>query len=62
MSKMVNWITENWKQFWVHGTYVYSKEEGIPNQSGMYVVVPIKLICEEYGITADDLMYGVVAE
>ena len=51
MSKMVKWITKNWKQIWGYGSYI----EG---ESGMYVVVPVEMICEEYGISRDELIYG----
>jgi hypothetical protein len=51
MSKMVKWITKNWKQIWGYGSYI----EG---ESGMYVVVPVEMICEEFGISRDELIYG----
>ena len=51
MVAVVNWIREHWPQIWGHGTYI----EG---ESGMYVVVPVELICAEFGVTADTLIYG----
>ena len=51
MSALVNWVREHWKSIWGHGTYI----EG---ESGMYVVVPVELICAEFGISRNELIYG----
>tara|TARA_R100000152_G_C6774355_1_gene202070 strand:+ start:302 stop:481 length:180 start_codon:yes stop_codon:yes gene_type:complete len=51
MSALVNWITKNFHQINGYGSYI----EG---ESGMYVVVPVKLICSEYGISRNELIYG----
>ena len=51
MSAVVNWVREHWPQIWGHGTY-------IKGESGMYVVVPVELICAEFGISRQELIYG----
>ena len=51
MVAIVNWIREHWPQIWGHGTY-------IKGESGMYVVVPVELICAEFGISRQELIYG----
>jgi hypothetical protein len=55
MSELVNWITKHYSQIWGHGTYI----EG---ESGMYVVVPLKLIYSEFNITRNELINGVGEE
>ena len=54
MSKMVEWITKHWRQINGYGSYI----EG---ESGMYVVVPVSMIAEEFGITVQEVIYGVEA-
>ena len=55
MSEIVKWINKHWKQINGYGSYI----EG---ESGLYVVVPIYLIAEEFGITVDEIIYGVNEE
>ena len=52
MKKLAKWISKNWKEIWGYGTYLESEKDGF------YVVVPLKLLCEELGVSEDYLMYG----
>ena len=52
MSEMVKWINKHWRQINGYGSYI----EG---ESGMYVVVPVSMIAKEFGITVDEVIYGV---
>ena len=48
---MLNWIKEHFSQINGYGSYI----EG---ESGMYVVVPVTLIAEEYDISIHNIIYG----
>jgi len=48
---MLEWIVKNYKQIWGYGSY-------IENESGLYVVIPVSLIAEEFSITTDQVIYG----
>lgn len=49
---LANWISKNWKQIWGHG--IYLKDE----KADFYVVVPVKLLSKELGVSEEYLMYG----
>ncbi len=52
MSEMVKWINKHWRHINGYGSYI----EG---ESGMYVVVPVSMIAKEFGITVNEVIYGV---
>ena len=55
--KLAKWVSKNWKSIWGYGTYLCAKD-GREAESGFYVVVPLKLLSVELGVSEDYLMYG----
>ena len=49
---LLSWVLKHWGQILGSGTYV--KEEN----PGLYVVIPVKLLAEEYGVSMEYIMYG----
>ena len=47
---MLDWIVENREEImgYSHGKLV----------NGMYLTIPVKLLCEHLGITVEELIYG----
>ena len=48
---LLEWVREHWGQIWGYGAYIEGKD-------GMYVVIPVSLIAEEFSITTDQVIYG----
>ena len=49
---LLSWVLKHWSQILGSGTYV--KEEN----PGLYVVIPVKLLAEEYGVSVEEIAYG----
>ena len=46
-SNLYKWIRTNWGQIWGHD-----------RNHGFYVVVPVDVLAEHFGCSANDIIYG----